>query len=34
MDIPDPGIEPMPPALADGFFTAKPPGKPNFKCIY
>ena len=27
-DIPDPGIEPKSPALADGFFTAEPSGKP------
>ena len=30
-DLPDPGIEPMSPiapALADGFFITKPPGKP------
>ena len=27
-DLPDPGIEPMSPALAGGFFTSKPPGKP------
>ena len=26
--LPDPGIEPMSPALAGGFFTAVPPGKP------
>ena len=26
-DLPDPGIEPMPPALVDGFFTTVPPGK-------
>ena len=29
-DLPDPGIEPMSPALVDGFFfTPKPPGKPT-----
>ena len=28
-DLPDPGIEPMSPALADGFFTIEPPGKPS-----
>ena len=28
-DIPDPGIEPVSPALADGFFTTEPPGKPR-----
>ena len=27
-DIPDPGIEPAPPALASGFFTTEPPGNP------
>ena len=26
--LPDPGIEPESPALAGGFFTAVPPGKP------
>ena len=28
-DLPHPGIEPAPPALAGGFFTTEPPGKPN-----
>ena len=31
-DLPDPGIEPMSlvsPALAGGFFTIAPPGKPS-----
>ena len=28
-DLPDPGIKPASPALAGGFFTAQPPGKPN-----
>ena len=28
-DLPDPGIEPMSPALAAGFFTTEPPGKPQ-----
>ena len=31
-DLPDPGIEPAPlesPALAGGFFTTAPPGKPR-----
>ena len=28
-DLPDPGIEPMSPALAGGFFTSEPPGKPQ-----
>ena len=27
-DLPDPGIESMSPALAGGFFTIEPPGKP------
>ena len=27
-DLPKPGIEPAPPALAGRFFTAEPPGKP------
>ena len=25
-DLPDPGIKPMSPALASGFFTTEPPG--------
>ena len=28
-DLPDPGIEPVSPALAGRFFTTEPPGKPN-----
>ena len=28
-DLPNPGIEPMSPALAGGFFSAEPPGKPS-----
>ena len=28
-DLPAPGIEPMSPALADGFLTTKPSGKPR-----
>ena len=28
--LPDPRIEPPSPALAGGFFTAVPPGKPNY----
>ena len=28
-DLPNPGIEPESPALAGGFFTTEPPGKPN-----
>ena len=27
-DLPDPGIEPTSLALAGGFFTTEPPGKP------
>ena len=29
-DLPIPGIEPTSPALARGFFTTEPPGKPPF----
>ena len=29
--LPDPGIEPESPALADRFFTTEPPGKPKLK---
>ena len=28
-DLPDPGEEPMSPALAGEFFTTEPPGKPK-----
>ena len=28
-DLPDPGIEPVSPALAGGFFIAEIPGKPQ-----
>ena len=28
-DLPDPGMEPTSPALAGGFFTTEPPGKPR-----
>ena len=28
-DLPDPGSEPVTPALAGGFFTTEPPGKPE-----
>ena len=31
--LPDPGIEPMPLALASRVFTAEPPEKPNYVCI-
>ena len=33
-DIARPGIEPMSPALAGGFFTSEPPGKPLSKDKY
>ena len=41
-DLPDPGIKPVSPALADGFFTTVPPGKPTeaikgietFTCLF
>ena len=29
VDLPDPGIEPTPCAVAGGFFSAEPPGKPK-----
>ena len=29
-DLPDPGIEPMSPALAGRFFTTEPPGNPTY----
>ena len=29
-DLPDPGIKPVSPALAGGFLTTAPPGKPIF----
>ena len=32
-DLPNPGIEPVSPALADGFFTTEPPGKPFFTLL-
>ena len=28
-DLPDPGIEPVSPALIGRFFTTEPPGKPD-----
>ena len=31
-DLPNPGIEPASPALAGGFFTIEPPGKPISVC--
>ena len=33
-DLPDPGIEPVSPALAGGFFTAEPPGKPVWSAVH
>ena len=33
-DLPHPEIKPMSPALAGGFFTSKPPGKPYWNIIY
>ena len=30
-DPPDPGVEPASPALAGGFFTVAPPGRPTGK---
>ena len=33
-DLPEPGIEPMSPALAGGFLTTVPPGKPLIWCIF
>ena len=32
--IPDPGIEPVSLALAGGFFTIEPPGKPNKVSVF
>ena len=33
-DLPSPGIEPLSPALAGGFFTAEPPGKPQQQQLF
>ena len=33
-DLPNPGIEPASPALAGGFFTTEPPGKPDNQLNY
>ena len=33
-DLPDPGIEPMSPVLAGGFFTTEPPRKPRASLYY
>ena len=30
-DLPRPGVEPMSPALADGFLTTEPPGKSYYE---
>ena len=32
-DLPGPGLEPMSPALAGGFLTTVPPGKPNARFL-
>ena len=34
-DLPDPGIEPLSPVFAGGFFITEPPGKPvnNIQCV-
>jgi len=32
-DLPDPGIEPVSPALTSRFFTTEPPCKPNMGLI-
>ena len=34
VDLTNPGIEPMSPALAGGFVTTDPPGKPLNKVLY
>ena len=33
-DLPGPGIEPVSPALAGGFFTTEPPGKPSALTLF
>ena len=33
-DLSNPGIKPMSPALAGGYFTTEPPGKPYICYIY
>ena len=33
-DLPHPGTEAVSPALAGGFFTAEPPGKPGFLSVH
>ena len=32
-DLPDPGIKPISPALADGFYTTEPPGKTTWQYV-
>ena len=32
-DLPGPGLEPVSPALAGGFSTTAPPGKPQYICL-
>ena len=32
-DLPGPGLEPVSPALAGGFLTTAPPGKPQLPCF-
>ena len=34
VDLPDPGIKPVSPALADGFFTTEAPGKPLLQIAF
>ena len=33
-DLPDPGIEPVSPALVGGLFTAEPPGKLKNQAVF
>ena len=33
-DLPDPGAEPVSPALSGRFSTTEPPGKPNIRLVY
>ena len=33
-DLPGPGIEPLSPALAGGFLTTEPPGKPQILQLF
>ena len=32
--LPNPGIKPTSPALAEGFFRTEPPGKPKDVCVF